>query len=170
MSSSRVKLQGVRVAFPSLFTHALFNGSDTGKFELTVLLPKTDVAAKAAIDAAIAEARAEKPNTKVPSVNICVKDGDDEDQFDAYAGHWVIKTGTRKNPTVIHRDKSPIREEGVIYGGCYCNVIVDFWVQDNQWGKRVNCNLWGVQFVRDGEPFGENVDVTDEFDSFDDEF
>jgi hypothetical protein len=36
-------------------------------------------------------------------------------------------------------------------------------------GQRVLCNLYGVQFLKDGEPFGAgDVDVTEEFDDLDD--
>jgi len=36
------------------------------------------------------------------------------------------------------------------------------WAQDNQFGKRVNAELLGVQFVRDGEPFGGGKPATPE--------
>lgn len=31
--------------------------------------------------------------------------------------------------------------------------MVEFWAQDNNYGKRVNATLLGVQFVRDGAAF-----------------
>ena len=47
--------------------------------------------------------------------------------------------------------------------------LVDFWAQDNQFGKRVNATLTGVQFVRDGDSFGgARVAAADDFDVLDD--
>ena len=40
----------------------------------------------------------------------------------------------------------------------------------NSFGKRINANLYGVQFVKDGEAFGMGpVDVTDDFDDLSDD-
>jgi hypothetical protein len=68
---------------------------------------------------------------------------------------------------VINRDKSPIAEgDNVVYAGCYVNGIVSLWAQNNQYGKRINAQLDGVQFVRDGEPFGDGAVSVDAFDAF----
>ena len=40
------------------------------------------------------------------------------------------------------------------------------WAQNNGYGKRINAQLDGVQFVRDGEAFGEGGISADAFDSF----
>jgi hypothetical protein len=42
-----------------------------------------------------------------------------------------------------------------LYGGCYVNVALSPWVQDNQFGRAVRCNLIAVQFAGDGEAFGD---------------
>lgn len=42
-----------------------------------------------------------------------------------------------------------------LYGGCYVNAAVSPWVQDNQFGRAVRCNLLAVQFCEDGEAFGD---------------
>lgn len=166
--SRRFKLKAVRISFPSLATTELYGGKDTGKYAITCLLPKSDTETKALIDEIIAEERAKKPNVKIPKNNVFVTDGDDA-EFEEYHGHWILKLATRKIPTVIDRDKTPIRDLTSIKGGDYCNVIGSVWIQDNEHGKRANGNLWGVQFVRSGEPFGETVDVSAEFDEEDEE-
>ena len=33
------------------------------------------------------------------------------------------------------------------------NAILDIWAQDNQYGKKVNAQLQGVQFFKDGDAF-----------------
>jgi hypothetical protein len=58
-------------------------------------------------------------------------------------------------PTVINRDRTPLTAaDGVIYSGCHGNVQVEVWAQDNSYGKRINAQLLGVQFTRDGDSFG----------------
>jgi hypothetical protein len=166
---AKIQLKNVRLSFPSIFKRADFNGQE-GKFEATFLLCKetqSDQIEKleAAIDAAIKEAK-----VKVPSDKRCLKDGDDFD-YDGYAGHMAFKASTTRRPTIIDRDKTPLAEDdGKPYAGCYVNAIVDVWIQNNSYGRRANGNLFGIQFVKDGDAFGAgDVDVTDEFDAFDDE-
>ena len=67
-----------------------------------------------------------------------------------------------------NKDKTPLTEDdNVIYGGCYVNAIIELWAQDNNYGKRINANLLGVQFHKDGEPFGGGG-VSVKADDFDD--
>ena len=43
--------------------------------------------------------------------------------------------------------------------------MIDIWAQDNNFGKRVNASLGGVQFLRDGDAFaGGGVAAPDDFD------
>jgi hypothetical protein len=164
---SKMMLKNVRLSFPSLFQKASFDGNE-GKFESTLLIDKSDKKTKDVIDAAIAEAITEA-KVKVPSDKRCLKDGDESD-YDGYEGHWSFKAASSKRPTVIDRDKTPIIEsDEKVYAGCYVNAVVDIWIQNNKFGKRVNANLYGIQFVKDGEPFGLGAtNVTDSFDDLDD--
>lgn len=160
-------IKNVRLSFPSIFQRAVFDGQE-GKYEATVLIDKNDTKTKKILDKAIAEAIAEA-NIKVASDKRCLKDGDESD-YDGYEGNWSLKAANSKRPTVLNRDKTPLTEDDeVLYAGCYVNVVIDLWVQNNKFGKRVNANLYGVQFVKDGEPFGMGpIDVTDDFDDLED--
>jgi len=167
---AKIMLKNVRLSFPSIFQRSSFNGQE-GKFEATFLLNKetqADQIAKleAAIEEAIKEAK-----VKVPSDKRCLKDGDDFD-YDGYAGHMAFKAASNKRPTIIDRDKSPLAEDdtNAPYAGCYVNAVVDIWVQNNNYGRRANGNLFGIQFFKDGDSFGSgSVDVTDDFDMLDDD-
>lgn len=167
----KIKIQNARLSFPSLFRKASFNGTET-KYEATLLLNKQDHADTIGlIQKAIKEKVAvDLKGAKLGADKLCLRDGDEVD-YDGYAGHMSIKASNKKRPTVIGRDKAPITEDdNVIYGGCYVNAIVELWAQNNEYGKRVNANLLGVQFVRDGEPFasGETVGA-DDFDDLSDD-
>ena len=41
-----------------------------------------------------------------------------------------------------------------LYGGCFVNIAVRVWPQDNQFGRRINGVLQGVMFASDGTPVG----------------
>jgi len=162
---ANIKIPNARLSFPSLFQKSEFNGQ-VGKYEATLLFPKSDKKTYDAVMAGI-EACKKENKLKVGADKLCIKDGDDI-EYDGYAGHWAIKASNNKRPTVINRDKTPLVEEDeVIYAGCYVNAIIDFWGQNNSYGKRINANLLGVQFVKDGEPFGDGGKTADA-DDFDD--
>jgi|TARA_R110000822_G_scaffold264609_1_gene388683 hypothetical protein len=168
---SKILLSNVRLSFPSLFRKAVFNGDET-KFEATFLINKATQGPKikdikAAIDAAIKDGL---KGAKLPPDKICLKDGDDID-YAGYAGHMSLKASSTKRPMVLDRDKSPLTEaDNKLYAGCYVNASLELWVQNNQYGKRINCNLLGVQFMKDGEPFADGVKGSlDDFEAFADD-
>ena len=55
-----------------------------------------------------------------------------------------------------------------MYGGCYVNASIDLWVMDNSYGKSTRI-LNAIQFVKDGEPFGEKSEGADCFESLEDD-
>ena len=164
----KVHLKNVRLSFPSIFNRATFDGKE-GKYEATLLLDKSDTETKAKLDKVIEDA-IKASNVPVSKDKRCLKDGDDSD-YDGYENVWSIKASSSKRPTLIDRDKTPlVEDDDVLYAGCYVNAIIDVWIQNNQYGKRANANLYGLQFVKDGEAFGSGpTDVTDEFDDIDDD-
>ena len=170
---AKIKLQNVRLSFPSLFHKAVFQGAET-KYEATLLLDKEQHKdAISAIQAEINERiKVDLKGAKLPADKICLKDGDAID-YDGYAGCMSIKAANNKRPMVIDRDKTPLTEDdNKLYAGCYVNAVIELWVQNNGFGKRINANLLGVQFFKDGEPFGDGVGASaDDFDAFgDDDF
>ena len=166
---SKIKIPSARLSFPSLFNPASFGGESTGKFEATFILDKKEHAEVIKqIEVIIAKLQKEELKTKVAADKLCLKDGDEMDRPE-YQGKMTIKASTKKRPLVIDREKTPITEDdNIVYAGCYVNAIISLWAQNNQYGKRINAQLDGVQFVRDGEPFGDGGVSVDEFDAFGD--
>lgn len=160
---AKIKLQNVRLSFPSLFRKAQFQGEET-KYEGTFMLDKEQHAdtikeIQRAIDTAIKE---NLKGAKLPADKICLKDGDASGR-DEYEGHYTIKASNSKRPKVIDRDKSPLSEDdGKPYSGCYVNAVIELWAQNNGYGKRINANLLGVQFAKDGEPFAAGEIASDD--------
>lgn len=167
---SKIKMQNVRLSFPSLFQTAQFAGDDTGKYEATFVLDKVEHAEVIkSIETQIANLSKEL-KSKLSSDKICLKDGDELDRPE-FQGKMTIKASTKRRPLVVNRDKSPITEDdNIVYAGCYVNAIVTLWPQNNNFGKRINAQLDGVQFNRDGEPFGDACLGVEAFDVFGDDF
>ena len=168
---SKIIMKDVRLSFPSLFHKAVFDGKET-KFEATFLNDKAKNAAKikeikAAIEGMIKD---DLKGSKLPPDKVCMKDGDSID-YAGYAGTMSLKASRTKRPIIIDRDKSPLTEDdNKFYAGCYVNASLELWAQNNQFGKRINCNLLGVQFMKDGEPFADGVKGSvDDFEAFTDE-
>ena len=170
----KILLKNVRLSFPSLFEKSKYDANDPddkAKYRAVFLIPKTDVETVTLINNAIKDAMGEKYHAKrvnIPKHNWCLQDGDERD-YDGYRGNWSLSTSNNRRPTVINRDKSPIIEsDEIIYAGCYVNASVGIWILDINNNRRVCCNLHGVQFVRNGSPFGAgDVDSLEDFEALD---
>lgn len=167
----KIKLNNVRLSFPSIWRKSVYNGEET-KFEATFLIDKKTQGDKVKeIEAAIATMIKENlKSAKLGDDKKCLKDGDGF-EYAGYAGHMSIKASSTKRPLVIDRDKSSLTEEdGRIYAGCRVNATIELWAQNNTYGKRINANLLAVQFYKDDEPFADGQKASiDDFDAFDDD-
>jgi len=96
-----------------------------------------------------------------------VHSGDAKATSAGYAGNLYLNAGNQIRPLILDSNKSPLSaSDGRPYSGCYVNAIVEIWAQDNQYGKRINASLLGVQFVRDGERLaGGSVASADDFEA-----
>lgn len=169
----KVRLNNVRLAFPSLFEAKTVNGEGKPAFSAAFLLEKNHPDVKA-LEAAIESVAKDKWGAKAADIlkslraagKTALKDGDTKAEYAGFSGNYFVSARNAVRPTVINSDKTPLTEsDGKPYGGCYVNVIVELWAQDNSFGKRINASLGGVQFVRDGEAFsGGGATSADEFD------
>ena len=88
---------------------------------------------------------------------LCLRDGAEKASVPGYAGNLFVNASSDVAPLVRHgkTGQSLKASDGVIYSGCYGDVIIDVWAQDPksnpEWGKRVNASLLGVAFSHDGE-------------------
>ena len=170
-----ILLSNVRIAFPVLWTPKRVGADAKGepRYSCAGLLTP-DHPGREQLKALIQKVAKEKWKDKAATVlkqlvaadKVCLHDGDTKAEYDGFPGNFFISTSSKVRPLVIDRDRTPLSEEdGKPYSGCYVNLKLDVWAQDNKWGKRINAQLQGVQFVRDGEPFaggGRPADV-DEF-------
>ncbi len=169
----KVKLSNVRLAFPQLFEAKTVNGEGKPAFSASFLLEPTHPDIKV-INAAIEQVAYEKWGAKANAVlqtaraadKVCIHNGDAKAEYAGYEGNFYVSTRNATRPLVIDKDRTPLApQDGKPYAGCYVNASIDVWAQDNNYGKRVNASLAGVQFLRDGDAFtGGGPASVDEFD------
>ena len=67
-------------------------------------------------------------------------------------------------PNVVNRALAPVREgqPEAPYAGCIVDASIQFWAQDNKFGKRINANLVTVRFVKDAPAFGRGSSAAED--------
>lgn len=169
----KVSLKNVRLAFPTLFEAKTVNGEGKPAFSASFLLDPADPQVKT-VEAAIEAVAREKWGAKADAVlkqmraqdKTALHDGDLKSNYDGFPGMLYVSSRSNTRPLIIDADKTPLAEQdGKPYAGCYVNANVELWAQDNNYGKRVNAQLRGVQFFKDGDAFaGGGAASEEEFD------
>lgn len=170
----KLMLNNVRLAFPQLFKPTTVNGEGEPAYSASLILPPNHPQAEA-IREAQEKVGSEKWGAKWAAVKkeltakdrFALHDGDSKTQYDGFEGNLFVATRAKQSarPTVIDRNKTPLTEaDGRPYAGCYVNASIELWAQDNAYGKRINAQLRGVQFYRDGDSFAGGAPASaDEF-------
>ena len=156
-----------RLSYVHLFKpHAQQPGAEE-KYSCTILVPKSDTATKARIDAAIEAAKQKGINGKwngvcPPIVPHPVHDGDGVRPSDGMPfgpeckGHWVFTASAKADypPEVVDQNGNPMINQSEMYSGVYAMVNVEFYPYMFGGKKGIGCGLGPVKKVRDGEPLG----------------
>lgn len=169
----KLKIENARLGFPALHEPKTVNGEGEPAFSATFLLPPNHPAIKTLREAFEAIGK-DKWGAKWPTVKkeieakdrYCLHDGDTKADYANFAGNFFVSARNKTRPLVIDRDKSPLTAaDGRPYAGCYVHASIELWAQDNNYGKRINASLRGVQFYKDGDAFaGGGAASDDEFD------
>lgn len=172
----RVNLNDVRLLYgASLFEPRRGpNGEGDLKYSATFGFSPTHPAA-ALIRAAFQKLSEEKWGAKAAEVfltlkagnKLCLHDGDAKADKEGYKGNLYVSASNKIAPLVIDGNKSPLKvTSGKPYSGAFVNAVIELWAQDNQFGKRINASLAGVQFLRDGGRLaGSGVASADDFEA-----
>ena len=165
--TGRIMLNDVRLSFaPGLFEPSVPKGSQPGtkpKYNCGIILspdhPQLE-AVRAKMKAVAQEkwgAKWEATYTALEKQDkLALHDGDLKPNYDGYPGNFFLNPNSEESapPTVIDRDRTKLTaRSGRPYAGCYVNASIEIWAQDNTFGKRINAQLRGVQFLRDGDAF-----------------
>lgn len=172
----RILLKDVRLAFPSLWKPSTPKGSQGGEaaFSASFLMPKNHRQLPE-LEAAFKAIAKEKWGVKADVIlkalksgdKLCLHNGDAKSDYEGFENNMFISSRSKVRPTVFDGQRNELSEaDGKPYSGCYVNASIELWAQDNSYGKRINAQLRGVQFLRDGDAFagGARPADADEFD------
>jgi hypothetical protein len=174
-----IVLKNVRIRFCNIFQPSAMGDGDPA-YDISAIFEPDSPSHKALADAINAVAKekwADKAAVTLKALKadnkLCLGDGERKADKGGYDGMMYVSARNPARPTVVDRDRTPLTAaDGKPYPGCYANLILDVWPQDNQYGKRINAKLLGVQFVKDGEPFGsggKKAASLDQFEELEDE-
>lgn len=165
----------VRLSYVHLFKPYARPGQEE-KYSTTILIPKSDVATKQRIDAAIQAAIEAGVNSKwngvrPPQVAIPIHDGDGPRPSDGMPfgeecrGHWVMTASSKQQQAIVDLNLNPILDQTAVYSGMYARVNVNFFPYNSNGKKGIGCGLGPVQKLEDGEPLGGRISPEQAFGS-----
>lgn len=165
----KIRLDNVRLSFASIFEPSALNEGDAKTFSGHFLLGKDHPQYSEMTNALRKIAKAKWGanggavlKELVKAERLCFRSGnkkrdDDGKVMDGYEDMFYVSARSKVRPSVFGLDpkKGQLTDaDGKIYSGCFVNVFVSLWAQTGQYGKRINAQLQGLQFVSEGEQFG----------------
>jgi hypothetical protein len=164
----------VRLSYTHLFSPYAHQPNQEAKYSTTVLVPKSDIATKQRIDAAINAAieagiKDKWSGVRPPIIAIPVHDGDGARPSDGMPfgqeckGHWVFTASSKQPIAVVDMSLNPIINQSEVYSGIYARVNVTFFPYNSNGKKGIGIGLGPVQKLEDGEPLGGGVSVEQAF-------
>ena len=164
----------VRLSYANLTTPRAAQQGGEPKYSVTLLIPKSDTATKADIDAAINAAATEAlvkvwNGARPPMLKVPIYDGDGvrtsgEPFGEECKGHWVMTASTKNKPQVVGIDNINCElSPSDIYSGMYGRVTIRFFGYSNSGNKGVGCGLGNVLKTRDGEALAGSASAASDF-------
>lgn len=152
--TTRVILKNVEISYPNLFT-AVSNENTGGdeQYSVTFKIKKNDVQINNLYQA-IDKALEEKYGAEVPKMKgTFLRDGD-ESGWKGFEDCFFVAAKNKLKPKIYNKDNQLIYEEDDYpQSNDICDIVIDIWIQDNKFGKRINCWLQGVRLVKEGKRF-----------------
>lgn len=169
-ASTKVITGKVRFCYSNVFEPQVMNEGDTPKYNICILIPKSDTKTldkiKKAIEAAkvAGKAKIADKNGKIPStLKMPLRDGDEERSDDpAYEGMMFINASSTRKPTIVDKDLNPIMSQEEFYSGCYGRASINFYAFNVQ-SKGIAAGLNNLQKLADGEPLAGGSTADEDF-------
>lgn len=171
--ATKVLTGEVRLSYVNLTQPRASQPGQEPKYSVTLLIPKTDTATIADINASFQAAYddgvAKKWNGARPQPRAIIHDGDGLRPSglpfgDECKGCWVLTASSKQKPQVVGIDN--IRNELApqdIYSGMYARVTINFFPFDTAGNKGVGCGLGNVLKTRDGDPLSGGASAESDF-------
>lgn len=179
----RILVNRARLRFPKLDKPEQFQGEGEYAYTAAFIIPKDHpqlAEIRAEMDV-VAKAKWPKEWASImKSANAkdgnALHDGDVKASVEGYEGNFYIsgrnsgKDGKMPSlkPSLMLPNRTEIQDMGPMYDGCYVNVQLEFWAQDNGYGKKINAQIRGVQFAGNGDAFSASGGSRAKADEFED--
>ena len=174
--ATKVLTGEVRLSYVNLVTPRTPQQGGEPKYSATLLIPKTDAATIANINASIKAAYEDGVSRKWggahPQKKELLHDGEGLRPSglpfgDECKGHYVLTASTKNKPQVVGIDNINCElAPNDIYSGMYARVTLNFFPYDTSGSKGVGCGLGNVLKIRDGEPLAGGASAASDFADF----
>lgn len=170
VNSTKVVTGKVRFCYVNVFEPTAMNEGDTPKYNICVLIPKSDTATidkiKKAIEAAkeVGKAKLADKNGRIPAnLKLPLRDGDEERPDDpAFEDHYFINANSIRQPRIVDRSLDPIMSRDEFYSGCYGRASINFYAF-NASSKGIAAGLNNLQKLEDGEMLAGGSTAEEDF-------
>ena len=160
MSNTRITTKKVRFSYVHVFEPTAMEEGQTKKYSAAILIPKTDKvtvkAIKDAIQSALELGKSKHFGGAIPKkwVNP-LRDGDEESDEEAYAGHYFMNAKSIKRPIILGTDKELLTDKDEFYSGCYGRAVINFYAYGNGIpSKGIAAGLESAMKTEDGDNLG----------------
>ena len=169
-NSTKVVTGKVRFCYVNVFEPTALNEGDTPKYNICILIPKSDTRTLKAIETAIENAKvagkakiADK-NGRIPStLKTPLRDGDEERGDDpAFEGMMFVNANSTRKPSIVDKDLNPIMSQEEFYSGCYGRASINFYAFNVQ-SKGIAAGLQNLQKLEDGEMLAGGSTAEEDF-------
>jgi hypothetical protein len=170
MASTKIVTGKVRFSYAHVFQPTSMDDGKDPKYNISLLIPKSDKATIKKIQDAIELAKEEgkaKLGGKIPAnLKTPLRDGDSERPDDAaYAGHYFINANSAQKPGVVDKDLNPIITPEEFYSGCYGRASINFYAYNVSGNKGIAAGLNNLQKLEDGERLSGGSTAEEDFGS-----
>lgn len=170
VNSTKVVTGKVRFCYVNVFEPTAMNEGDTPKYNICVLIPKSDTATidkiKKAVEAAkeAGKAKLADKNGRIPAnLKLPLRDGDEERPDDpAFEDHYFINANSMRQPSIVDRSLNPIMSRDEFYSGCYGRASINFYAF-NVSSKGIAAGLNNLQKLEDGEMLAGGSTAEEDF-------
>ena len=169
MQSAKVKVVSnkVRFSYANVFQAKAAMEGGTPKYSVSILIPKSDKEGVAKFQKAFEDCKAANAaffGGSIPKgLKGGLRDGDEEKDDAAYAGHYFINANSAQRPDIVDADRNTILDPNEFYSGCYGRVSVTFYPYNAQGSKGIACGLNNLQKLEDGEKLGGGSSAAADF-------
>lgn len=171
-NSTKVVTGKVRFCYVNVFEPTAMNEGDTPKYNICILIPKSDTKTLDKITKAIeaakqaGKAKLANKNGQLPAdaaLKLPLRDGDVERPDDpAFSNCYFINANSNRKPSIVDRGLNPIMEKEEFYSGCYGRASINFYAF-NVSSKGIAAGLNNLQKLEDGEMLAGGSSAEEDF-------